>query len=178
MTLSARLAKEQTTEQATSNVARLVRLVTRDRIIVGQIRPNVSMRLVDYLNIQTRTTVPIETVMPSAGQEAAMLMRIDRVLYVVPSEQELNVPPREPTLVVNKVPRRVRFGLGPFDVEGEVFLPLASEVEVRGLIANSRDRFFVVRNATLRSVGREEVTKQHSLIFANRAQVDYIATPL
>ncbi|MHB1134276.1 MAG: hypothetical protein ACYC4L_18050 [Chloroflexota bacterium] len=139
-------------------------------------------RLVDLLNANAERLLPVwvdasgtlddDTAAVEAQKGSAACVNTATIFFGVPIEAEgTPAPAGIPAAWIEKSLRRVRIGLGPYEIAGIVHLPKESGRGAWALLA--LEAFFAVTDARIKRADGSRALER--VVIVNRAHVQYIA---
>ena len=156
------------------------RLATEDHWISGVIS-TVHSRLVDVLNSDFGVILLAEEasvrswLSAHSDAEGVNFVQINalEILIGIPIEEDRrSSSPRDPLVWVKKRPERVRIGIGPYEIVGNIYLAEGAVLE--GLLAGLRYRFIPVTDAVVKRVDISSVTEEHQVVLVNRGRITFL----
>jgi len=155
-----------------------LRVATNNRWIAGHVT-TLHSRLIDALmsmygqDIDLKEVVVGQTPYPSAEVPAVAYanVNLDAVLLALPVEGASSPTPSDPYAVLHKQPHRLRLGVGPYEVEGNIYLAEGSSLQ-EGLIA-TRAPFVLLTDAV---ITRADGTGRwvEPVVIVSRQRADYL----
>lgn len=155
------------------------RLVTENRWLLCQ-ADTMQSRLVDLLNANPEKTMLVQIDSLSSPDAAAgsadapvgraVGINTAAILYGVPVEAPGAAPAKRSPAWVERSLWRVRIGLGPYEIVGNIHMPKGTRLTEAVLAA--MNVFFVVTDATIRRADGSAF--QERVIAVNRSRLEYI----